>query len=255
MFFIVSKLTYFIFSPYFWLTLYLLFILLRFRKIKAIKHLWILFLLLMIFGNRFIVNRVFRWYETPPVADAGIKKTDVAVVLGGFSYYDFTLKRIHFNRSADRVFHAVRLYKKGLVRKILLSGGSGSLKKPYEREAPLIAAYLVEIGIPPEDLILDTLSRNTHENAVECARLLGIHGYDQSPQLLLSSGYHLPRALACFKKQQIAVIPYSVDGQGGDQQKLYPDDLILPSSSMFELWDIIIHEWFGFFMYKISGKC
>jgi len=253
MFFIISKILYFIVSPLIWIAAYLLFICVRFKKIQARKHLVLAFLLLFIFGNRFIANNVFRCYETAPVAQSALPVTDVAIVLGGFSYYDFTLQRIHFNKSCDRIFHALQLYKRGFVKKILLSGGSGSLKKPEERESPLIKNYLVSIGFRAEDILVDTVSKNTYENAVECARMLHSMGYENRPQILVSSGYHLPRAMACFKKQGIAFVPYSVDGISGEQ-KLYPDDLLLPAPWVFELWDLLIHEWMGYAIYFLSGK-
>jgi uncharacterized SAM-binding protein YcdF (DUF218 family) len=212
--------------------------------------------MLFFFGNGFIVNWVLRNYETNPLPRKEIPaQMRVGIVLGGFSYYDFRLKRIHFNRNCDRVFQAVLLYKMGYIKKLLISGGSGSMLKPYEVESILIKEYLVGIGIPAEDVLTEPTSKNTYENALFSKKTLNGLGYPTQTEtfLLITSAFHMPRAVACFQKAGIRVLPYPSDRRSGEN-KLAPDDLLIPSASNFDNWNNLIHEWVGFAIYKLTGK-
>lgn len=207
------------------------------------------------FSNEFIASNVFRWWETEQVSDESIAgKCKIAVVLSGFSYYDHNLGRVHFNASGDRIFQPLRLYKKGYIKKIFISGGSGSMKRPEEKEAALVKKYLIDIGVPEEDIITESKSMNTYENALITKETLTKLGVDLAqPILLVTSGYHMKRAGACFKKQGFHFIPYVANGRSG-KGKIYPDELFLPKSHVFDMWETLFHEWIGYGVYFLTGK-
>jgi uncharacterized SAM-binding protein YcdF (DUF218 family) len=70
--------------------------------------------------------------------------------------------------------------------------------------------------------------------------------------LLITSGYHMRRSLACFQKIGIAVTPYSTDRLGGKPKFVF-DHLLLPNLHALETWQVIIHEMTGLVMYKVAG--
>jgi len=69
---------------------------------------------------------------------------------------------------------------------------------------------------------------------------------------LITSAFHIPRSLGCFRKAGLNVQPYSVDFYSNDR-KFDLDNLIVPSASALEKWSLLIHEICGFLIYKIMG--
>lgn len=209
-------------------------------------------LVLAFFTNDFIVDEFMRAYETKAIPDSEIKGTyDVGIVLGGMMVYDKTLKRDQFDRASDRIFQALRLYKEGKIKKILIDGGSGSILEADVLEGPLMKTYLVKIGIPDSVLMVEPHSRNTHENATMAKPLLDSvapHGR----YMLITSASHMPRAIRCFEKVGIHTDPYSTDRYAGPRKFIF-DHIFIPDKFALMGWDVLLHEWIGMVTYKISG--
>lgn len=255
MFFYLSKILAFLTQPISWLFILLLLTGIT-KNVKTKQRLLILSIsVFFLFGNAALVGIANRLWETPPVADCTIKQASIAIVLGGISYYDTQLKRIHFQRSSDRIFHALRLYKAGIVQKIFISGGAAYISKSYEKESIFLKDYLLQIGVPDSVILIESESRNTFENAVFTKKILQERGHfsEKEKYVLFTSGYHMRRALACFHKQGFNIVPYSVDGSAGKQNFQF-DEMLIPTISSFQNWDILFHEWFGYLMYKLTGK-
>jgi uncharacterized SAM-binding protein YcdF (DUF218 family) len=237
--------------PLVWVVILLLFSL--FSK-NSKKKKWFLItsvFFLLFFSNAFVLDEIMRKWEIPAVDNKDLGHYDVAIVLGGMISYDPTIDRISFQRSSERFLMAIDLYKKGYVKKILLSGGSGSLEYPDMKEAMILQRYIKELGIPEEDIWVENESRNTRENALYTATLLkekNSHG----KYLLVTSAIHMRRAKACFEKEDIHCDTYSVNRNSGPR-KFYPDHLLIPNVGTLATWDGLIHEWVGFGMYKAAG--
>jgi uncharacterized SAM-binding protein YcdF (DUF218 family) len=71
--------------------------------------------------------------------------------------------------SARRATRAARLYREGLVRRLLLSGGPTACRSS---EAAFMSSVALKEGIPHEDLLLEETSTNTFENAERSLYLL-----------------------------------------------------------------------------------
>jgi uncharacterized SAM-binding protein YcdF (DUF218 family) len=255
MFFYASKILGYFTTPLSWIIILALLIafIKKFRNNR--KYFFLLVFMIFFFGNQFFGNIVYHWWEIKPVDKKEIpKNTKIAIVLSGFSYYDFELKRIHFNHSCDRIFQTLQLYKEGYVSKILISGGSGSIKRPEEIESIFVKEYLVSIGVNPKDILIEPSSKNTYENAKFTKDVLLKNGYSLNDTfLLVTSGYHMRRSIKCFEKQGLKTFPFAADGRSGEA-KIYPDELLIPKTGVFNMWDAIIHEWIGYFTYWITGK-
>ena len=255
MFFILSKVLAFLSEPLTW-TFILLLVIYFTNNVKRKKG-YVLFALVIFyfFGNSLVVNFINKQWEVPPVNENKIGHFKIGIILGGISYYDTKLKRLHFHRSSDRIFQALDLYHQGIIEKIFISGGAAYISKPYEVEAIFIKEYLMKIGVPDSVIIIESKSKNTYENAKYTKDVLISKKlfHDHENYLLITSGYHMRRALACFKKQNIKVVSYSVDGSSGEN-KLQLDELLVPNFAAFQYWNILIHEWIGYISYKITGK-
>jgi len=252
MFFIISKLLAFIIAPIVWVFALLTWALLTKDARKKRKLLIITFIVFYFFSNSFILDEFFRPYETPAIQESAITtKYDAGIVLGGMIAYDPTFIRPQFNRAVDRLMQAITLYKDGKIRKIFITGGSGSILENNVLEADILKAYLIKFGIPDTSVIVESHSKNTRENALFSKPILDSLNKN-GKYLLITSAFHMPRAVRCFKKVGINITPYSVDRYSGPRKFIF-DHVFIPSTGALDGWNVLLHEWLGLLMYKVSG--
>jgi uncharacterized SAM-binding protein YcdF (DUF218 family) len=130
--------------------------------------------------------------QFPPVKVETLPQSDAVVLLGGFG--------LDFDNPANRIMHALHVYRAGKAPLIVYSGG--------------YADPLVELGVPRAVLILDTESRNTRENALNTAEMFKARGWRSG--ILVTSAAHMPRALAAFQRVGLKVVP-ATTGAGPPQ--------------------------------------
>ena len=251
MFFLFSKILSFLLMPLTWFFV-LLIISWRTKEESKKRRVRIAaILLIVVFSNQVIFDRTMRIWEINAVEEPKAVTFDALIVLGGLSSYDPQLDRIQFSRGADRLLQAIELWKKGIAKKIIFTGGSGSILHDDILESDKIRDYLKKIGIPDSVMIYENKSRNTHENAALTKVLLKNHSLN-GKYLLVTSAFHMRRAMACFTKEGISVTPYSVDRYSGPW-KLEFDYLFLPSAETLSDWNTLLHEWVGCITYKFRG--
>jgi uncharacterized SAM-binding protein YcdF (DUF218 family) len=252
MFFILSKLLAFLVSPFTWAILFL-FVALITRNPKRKKRFAIASLItFFVFSNSFLFDECMRLWETPITRDQDLDSTyDAAIVLSGMLEYDVVNERTQFNRRNDRLMQAVLLYRKGKVKKLFFSGGSGSLVHRSKKESLLVKPFLTGMGIPGDDILVETESDNTYQNALYSMPLLNKY-FPNGNFLLITSAFHERRTLACFRKLSLKVTPYSTDRYSGPR-KFQFDHFFIPNAEILFDWDTLSHEWVGFVIYKIMG--
>ncbi|NNC85099.1 MAG: YdcF family protein [Bacteroidia bacterium] len=251
MFFVISKVLYFLIMPFTWVAFLLLGAV--FFKRKRKRLLIYTAITFFLFSNPFIANKVMSVWEMPSQTyDAVSDDYDVGIILGGtIKFYHGPLQRPLYGRNSDRFLSTVELYKRNKIKKILISGGSGKLMRPEEREAVLLFETLKQLGVAADDIILENESRSTHENAKYTTEILK-RDYPNGKFLLITSAFHMRRSLMCFKKQDLSVAPFPVDQRSGED--IYtPDKTIIPDAENFIKWTTVIHEWIGIIAYKIVG--
>lgn len=252
MYFVLSKILRYVFSPVLWIAILIIAALLM-KNVRHKKRLWIIAgVMFLFFTNTFIADECMRLWEIPAVQQNELNAPyDVGILLTGMCTYDETYNRINFNRSSDRLLQTMDLYHKGIIKHIFISGGSGELRQPDFQEAQILYDFLVQSGIPAADVAYEIKSRNTAENAIESAQVLKPETSD-STYLLITSGYHLRRAAACFRKQGFDVDLYSTDRFTG-KRKYHVEYLLLPQPEALNRWEILLIETNGMLMYKLKG--
>ncbi len=255
MFFILSKLFNFAINPVVWIVVLLIAIVIA-RRITLKKRLTkILLVVIVILTNPYLYNLSMGAWQYPRETYKSSTRFDAAIVMGGISGFDPAHKRVQFLRGADRLFQAIHLYKQGRVDKIIFSGGSGYITRPEYKEGEILKPYIKEYGIPIEDFIVESNSRNTYDNAVFTSKLIRNNGIE-GDLLLITSGFHMKRSLACFHKQGLFPKPYSADlyelsnKKGGGSSKL---NLLIPDIMVLQNWKNFIHEIVGYYVYKAMG--
>jgi uncharacterized SAM-binding protein YcdF (DUF218 family) len=174
------------------------------------------------------------------------------VVLGGAITADVTMARasVALNEAAERLTVVAELSRSYPMARILYSGGEGSLTQSSGSEATIARSLLESFGISKERILVEDRSRNTVENAVFSKRLV-------SPQagerwLLVTSAYHMPRAIGIFRKAGFPVEPYPTDWRTrGPQDAL----ALFPTvGDGLRRTDTAVREWVGLVAYWITGQ-
>ena len=139
------------------------------------------------------------------------ERIDGILVLGGAVDPALSLSygETVFNSSVARVLAGVALARRHPEAKLALIGGEGGFVPVGLAELRATLGFVVEQGIAPERIILEERSRSTHENAVYAKEL--IRPLPGETWILVTSAFHMPRAVASFEAVDWPVIPYPVD--------------------------------------------
>ncbi|WP_316833126.1 YdcF family protein [Pedobacter aquatilis] len=198
-------------------------------------------MVLLIFSNGYLIGKAYNLYE--PDYPSIKKNYDVAIVLGGFSGLNKRNNEIQFNWASDRLFQTFSLYKKGKVKKILITSGNASLSDNEVKEADLVQKFLKDICIPDSDIIIENQSRNTIENAKFSTQIIE-KKYPDASILVVTSAWHVPRARLIFKrflKTKPDYLPTNYIGK----YEYSPEDFI-PDPGNLSSWEILFKEWIGY---------
>jgi uncharacterized SAM-binding protein YcdF (DUF218 family) len=136
---------------------------------------------------------------------------DGILVLGGAVDPELSLAygETVFNGSAARVLAGIALARRHPEAKLALVGGEGALFPAGFSEARATLGFVLDEGIDARRVLLEERSRNTHENAVLAKEM--IRPGTGEIWLLVTSAFHMPRAVACFRAVGWPVVPYAVD--------------------------------------------
>ncbi len=116
----------------------------------------------------------------------GARKADAAIVLGA---------GVQKNQPnpvfAERIQHAIHLYKNGYVRKLIFTGGRGA-GNTYS-DSFIAREYALRHSIPSRDILIEEQSSTTRENLQYAARVAAASGL--STFLVVSDPLHMKRAM------------------------------------------------------------
>ena len=204
------------------------------------------------FTNSIIFDEFMRAWEIDGKTYEETGYYDVGIVLGGMVVYNHDLDRISFRRGSDRILQGVKLYKLGKIKKIMICGDAGKLIEDGLDEAKQLKAYLVDIGIDADDIIVETKSKNTHENAKFAAKILKKSYPEFKNNLLITSGFHMRRARACFENEGVQVTAFTTDHFTGKRWFSF-DRVLIPNVEVLAAWNVITKEVTGYIMYALMG--
>jgi len=158
------------------------------------------------------------------------------------------------NEAGERIIEAAILAKRFPAAKIAFSGGDAGVLYKSDSEANGAAELLTALGVPREQLILEAAARDTYENAVFLKEELtktGLLG-PGTRWVLITSAYHMPRAMGAFRAAGFNAEPWPVDYRTrGEADLTRPFDKV---SEGLRRVDVASREWVGLFAYWMSGR-
>jgi uncharacterized SAM-binding protein YcdF (DUF218 family) len=131
---------------------------------------------------------------------------------------------------------------------VLFTGGEGELLGGDLSEAERARRFFIAQGVAPGQLLLESASRTTFENAVLSKALPGVDA--TQPWLLVTSAWHMPRAMASFQNAGWNVTAYPVDFRAGEHTPWSQYNM----DGGIRKWKIALHEGLGLLAYRLSGR-
>jgi uncharacterized SAM-binding protein YcdF (DUF218 family) len=209
------------------------------------RFFWTGFSLLLLFSNDFISNELMKVWEIDTRPFSEIRPYQVGIVLTGATQsFIQPDDRVYFQRGADRVTHTIQLYKLGLIKKVLISGGTGRLFKDDEPEANKFKKVMLMAGVNEDDIIVENRTRNTYESAVVVSKIVDSLNFKSEDCLLITSAFHMRRSLACYEKAGLSIDSFTVDFYGLPGKPFFPT-ILVPSIQGFIIWEKLFKEWAG----------
>ncbi len=247
--FILSKLLLFFLHPFLWV-LALMLCGAAAKNQRKSRHIFIAaVVVLFIFSDPFLLNRFAAWWDYKRPALNSAKSYSCAIILGGFASEDAE-GRGYFNGSADRFIQGLRLKATGQAAHLLITGGNASINPDHFSEGNWVAGELKVIHMPDTAVLIESHARNTDENA-RYSKMLLSKARLQPPYLLVTSAFHMRRALAVFQHEGVAVIPYA-GNFGGNGGSITADDFI-PAASVMDGWTLYFKEVIGLLIVKLKS--
>ena len=173
---------------------------------------------------------------------------DAIVLLGGYARH---VSRFQYSvmsaETLNRCIHTSKVYQQLGISPIVVTGGDAS-----EGDDPpvslVMAEYLRHDGVPTDQVLVETNSRNTFENARECQRLL--IPLRKRRIILVTSAAHMDRAASTFRKQGFEVIPAPCHFRS--RGKISPGEFI-PRPGGPRWTTEALHELMGLVWYQLRG--
>ncbi|MBM4270554.1 MAG: hypothetical protein FJ139_00105 [Deltaproteobacteria bacterium] len=147
--------------------------------------------------------------------------------------------------SLVRLAEAIRIQRIIPGSKIVLSGGAVYEKRA---EAETLSSMAVMLHVRPEDIVLDTVSRDTEEQALTIRNIVGKNQF-----VLVTSASHMPRSMALLGKLGLSPIPAPTGHLIKQKQAVTPDEFY-PSYMGLLKTQKACHEYLGLLWSRIRDK-
>jgi uncharacterized SAM-binding protein YcdF (DUF218 family) len=143
----------------------------------------------------------------------------------------------------QRCDYAAHLYQSE-PRPVLTCGGPGELGLPSFSE--VMRDLLVKLGVPATSIWTEERSTSTYENAMYGTQILKKYGIRKIA--LVVDQRSMLRAVACFRKQGIEVLPAP-----DFRTQIQLGDAFMPRGSVILKNELTLHETLGFVWYWFRG--
>jgi len=187
----------------------------------------------------------FEQPETPPERVRGI------VVLGGA--VDPTLaaagEGMGLLDGAERLVVGAALARAYPDAVLVHTGGSGLLLRQDVTEADAAARAFAAMGLPADRVVFESASRNTWENAVLTREM--VRPRPGETWLLVTSAFHMPRAVGVFRAVGWEVVPWPLDRRVATDAPIRPGFDVAGGIATAE---VAVREWIGLAAYRIAGR-
>ncbi|MGB0909679.1 MAG: ElyC/SanA/YdcF family protein, partial [Nitrospirales bacterium] len=183
--------------------------------------------------------------QTQSMTSGQLKISQIVVLAGGIAgdpTLPLHLQILHSSR--ERLLEGIRLYRLLPGSQLILTGGLGT---PLDVEATVLSRVAQTYGVKRADLVLEVQSRDTKDHPHYVSALL-----NTEPFILVTSAYHMPRAMKLFAKHQLFPIPAPIGHWKGNRTLSLKQ--VFPSHSGLRLSELAAHEYLGMAWAWLQGQ-
>lgn len=195
-----------------------------------------------------VSNRLWASLErgVVPTLQEGVTYDAVVLLGGAVSAHGSLPASPAWNDNVERLLEVRQLLITGKAKVAILSGGK--LGGGLRTEAEYLAAELVLLGVPKEQLVVEPRANNTRENATLSKALLEELGARRV--LLVTSAFHVPRAVGCFRAVGVEADVWPVDYRMRSPEL---DPHVAPRGDYLSQSTRALREWLGRAVYRVLG--
>ena len=253
--FFLSKFLWFLFNP-FNCILFLLFLSLVFNFFKFLKFskiiLYFTFLFFFIAGalptGSYLLYLLEKNYHNKVNLP---EKVEGILILSGATSPFLTKEydQIALNGSVERLTESIQLMKKYPKAKVFFAGGSGSIDFPDLNHSDVAKKFYESLDVNTKNIFFDKKSRNTYENIVFAKKKFNPNINEK--WILITSAFHLKRAISIGEKLGWELIPYATDYK---LPKKFKWKLSFDFFNNLGSLQHSSHEWVGIISYYLMGR-
>ncbi len=189
------------------------------------------------FTSRRLLRSLERVYEPKAIADS--PNADAIVVLNGSILRGVTAAGLQWGESANRYFAGLDLAMAGKAKIIVISAGI------TPGQGAILRQTAIRQGIQPERIVLTSRVLTTEDEARAVSEISGVHSI-----LLVTSAYHMPRAVLLFRARGLGVSPFPTDQRFFRRRNLSLSEFI-PVSGPLEESEAAMREYYGLAVYHM----
>lgn len=228
-----------------------------FRKSRlAVILLSLALSILLLSSNELVSKWLVRSLEWQYLPSADLPQAEAIVVLGGGTRPRIAPRPWYeLNEAGDRILYGSWLYKQGKAPLMVVTGGRadwyGEGGNPESEDMAAIAELL---GVPAANILQESQSFNTRDNATNTKQILEPRGINKI--LLVTSALHMPRSMEIFRKVGFETIPaptdfLSVNNENNKGWGVILD--LLPNAEALRNTTNAIKEYIGLVVYQFAG--
>jgi uncharacterized SAM-binding protein YcdF (DUF218 family) len=178
-------------------------------------------------------------------------QVDGIIVMGGGIPARLVAARDQFvvGDTAERFTTLLELAKRYPAARLVFTGGSPHLHADPMTEAEAAARFYRDQGLDLARLTFESQSRNTYENALLSKRL--VEPAPGARWLLVTSAFHMPRAVGVFRQVGWPVVAYPVDYRTTGEQRIVTT---LDVGTRLQELDLAAASWLGLVVYRLLGQ-
>lgn len=200
-------------------------------------------------GDRFLNSLESRY---PVVAPGQVETADAIVVLGGIFGPPAPEGMLsNLSESGERLEGGIVLSQLGKAPWLVFTGGRLPWEKRTTLEGESSKAEAVLRGVPAKKIMVTREVGNTADEARAVADLIREHDWHRV--ILVTTAWHMPRAVLLFKRAGVDCVIFPVDFRTDPARAVTLLDFI-PKAEALHNTETALREYYGYWFYWLTSR-
>ena len=217
------------------------------------KYLFCSFILIYFSSINIVSESLMKIIEYPAENKEFIKSKNIVVLSGGIIKSNPIQNSLYEWNDPDRFFAGVKLFKQDKSRKLVFTGGFNPFQYNGKSEGEILKEQSSMFLSDTKDIIVTEFAKNTYEEAKQIKNLI-LNSQISNDIILVTSAFHMRRAIILFEKIGIEVNPFPVDFRTDNisiNRKIKNIFNWIPNPDSLNKTSIALKEIYGILIYKL----